>query len=83
MPGITDALVVIFEILVGALMILGCRIFWAALIAMFMNLQFLASGSFNNFGYAWTNLAFLKFARYAELLGIDGYLRYRKGKELV
>ncbi|HBW38111.1 DoxX family membrane protein [Desulfosporosinus sp. BICA1-9] len=83
MPGVTDTLVVILEILVGVFMILGFRIFWSALIAMFMNLQFLAGGSFNNFGYIWTNLAMLKFARYAELLGVDGFLRYRQNKNLL
>ena len=78
MPGVTDTLVVILEILVGVSMLLGFRIFWFALIAMFMNVQFLAGGSFNNFGYIWTNLAFLKFAQYAELLGVDGFLKYKK-----
>ena len=78
MPGVTDTLVVVFEFLVGISMILGFRIFWFALIAMFMNVQFLAGGSFNNFGYIWTNLAFLKFAQYAELLGVDGFLKYKK-----
>ncbi|MCO5388593.1 DoxX family membrane protein [Desulfosporosinus sp.] len=79
-PGVTDTLVVILEILVGVFMILGFRIFWTALIAMFMNLQFLAGGSFNNFGYIWTNLAMLKFARYAELLGVDGFLRSKQNR---
>jgi len=83
MPGVTDTLVVVFEFLVGISMILGFRIFWFALIAMFMNVQFLAGGSFNNFGYIWTNLAFLKFAQYAELLGVDGFLRYKKSKDLL
>lgn len=83
MPGVTDTLVVILEILVGVFMILGFRVFWAALIAMFMNLQFLAGGSFNNFGYIWTNLAMLKFAKHAELLGVDGFLRYKQNKELL
>lgn len=80
MPGVTDALVVILEILVGVLLILGFRVFWAALIAMFMNVQFLAGGSFNNFGYIWTNLALFKFAKHAELLGVDGFLKFRKDK---
>ena len=83
LPGVTDTLVVIFEILVGISMILGFRVFWAALIAMFMNVQFLAGGSFNNFGYIWTNLAMLKFAKHAELLGVDGFLRYKQNKELL
>ncbi len=79
MPTLTDALVVILEILVGVVMILGLRVFWAALIAIFMNVQFIAAGSFNNFGYIWTNLAMLKFAKYAELIGVDGFLRFRNG----
>ena len=83
MPGVTDALVVILEIAVGLAFILGFRVFWTALIAMFMNLQFLAGGSFNNFGYVWTNLAFLKFAKHAELLGVDGFLRYKQNKDLL
>ncbi len=83
MPGLTDALVVIFEILIGIFMILGLRIFWSAFSAMFMNVQFLAGGSFNNFGYIWTNLAMFKFAKYAELLGVDGFLRFKKSKKLL
>lgn len=83
MPGATDTLVVIFEIAVGVVMLLGFRIFLGSLVAMFMNTQFMAGGSFNNFGYIWTNLAFLKFAKYAELLGIDGYIRFKKGKKLL
>lgn len=83
MPGLTDTLVVILEILVGVVMILGFRVFWAALIAFFMNVQFMAAGSFNNFGYIWTNLAMLKFAKYAELIGIDGFLRFKKSKQLL
>ena len=83
MPGLTDGLVVIFEILVGVTMIIGFKIFYSALLATFMNLQFFASGSFNNFGYVWTNLIFMKFAKYAEVIGLDGILRVRKGKELV
>lgn len=83
MPAVTDVLVVVFEITVGLLMILGFRVFWGALIAMFMNLQFLAGGSFNNFGYIWTNLAMLKFAKYAELIGLDGFLRFRKREKLL
>lgn len=83
MPGLTDTLVVIFEILVGVSMLIGFRIFWFALIAMFMNVQFIAGGSFNNFGYIWTNLAFLKFAQYGELLGLDGFLKFKQKKELL
>lgn len=83
MPGVTDTLVVIFETLVGLSMLLGFRISWFALIAMFMNVQFIAAGSFNNFGYIWTNLAFLKFAQHAELLGVSGFLKYKQNKKLI
>ncbi|WP_407314021.1 DoxX family protein [Desulfosporosinus sp. SB140] len=82
MPQVTDVLVVVFEISVGVCMILGFRIFWTALVAIFMNLQFFGGGSFNNFGYVWTDLAMLKFAQYAELLGVSGFLNYRKNQAL-
>lgn len=78
MPGLTDVMVVVFEIGIGLVTILGFKVFWGALIAIFMNLQFMASGSFNNFGYIWTDLGLLKFAKYAELLGVSGYLKFRK-----
>ncbi len=83
MPGITDALVVIFEILIGICMIIGFKIFISALIATFLNLQFFASGSFNNFGYVWSNLIFMMLAKYTEAIGLDGFIRVKKGKSLV
>lgn len=83
MPAVTDVLVVVFEISVGVLMILGFRVFWGALIAIFMNIQFMAGASFNNFGYIWTDLAMLKFSKYAELLGLDGFLRYKRNQKLL
>ena len=76
MPALTDALVVIFEIGIGIAMILGLGVFWAALAAMFLNTQFIAGASFINFGYIWTNLIMVLFARHAELLGLGGYIRY-------
>lgn len=83
MPRVTDYLVVIFEMLIGLLLLLGFRVFWSALIAIFLNIQYITAGSFNNFGYIWTDLVFLKFSKYAELIGIDGYLRFKKGKKLL
>ncbi|HVJ50077.1 DoxX family protein [Desulfitobacterium sp.] len=83
MPGLTDIMVVIFEIGIGVVAILGFKVFWGALVAIFMNLQFMAAGSFNNFGYIWTDLALLKFAKYAELIGLSGYLNFKKNKKLV
>jgi len=79
MPGLTDVLVVVFEIGCALAIIFGFKVFWAALIFMFMNVQFIASGSFNNFGFIWTNLIFMQLHKYVGLLGIDGYLAYRKG----
>lgn len=82
MPALTDALVVIFEIGVGIGIILGFRVFLMALVAMFMNVQFMAAGSFNNFGYIWANLAFMNLSKYAELLGLSGYLNFKGVKIL-
>lgn len=83
MPALTDFLVVSFEILVGIVLILGFKVFWGALIALFLNLQFIAAGSFNNFGYIWTNLALMKWVKHFDAVGIDGYLRVKKGKNLL
>lgn len=80
-PALTDFLVVAFEIGVGIAMILGFGIFWAALAAMFLNTQFIAGASFNNFGYIWTNLVLLLLVRHAELIGLGGYLRYKRSGE--
>ncbi len=81
--GFTDFLVVFFEFVLGLTFILGFQIFWSALVAVFLNLQYIAAGSFNNFGYIWTDLILMKFPRYADIIGIDGFLRFRKGKDLL
>jgi thiosulfate dehydrogenase (quinone) large subunit len=83
MPALTDFLVVALEILVGMVLIFGIKVFWSALVAMFFNLQFIAAGSFNNFGYIWTNLAIMQWAKYFDAVGIDGYYRVKKGKSLL
>lgn len=82
MPSFTDVMVVICEIVVGIVLVLGFKVFWGALAAVFMNLQFNAAGSFNNFGYIWSDLAFMKFAKYADLIGVSGYLDFKKNKGL-
>ena len=79
LPGLTDFVVVIFEILIGLFIILGFNVFWASLVAMFLNTQYFSGGSFNNFGYIWTNLALMKWAKYFEAIGVSGYLRVKKG----
>lgn len=83
MPALMDGLVVVFEILIGLFLIIGFRVFLTALVALFLNIQYMAAGSFSNFGYIWTNLIFMKFAKYTEVIGLDGFLRVRKGKELL
>ncbi|WP_434510168.1 DoxX family protein [Desulfitobacterium sp. AusDCA] len=79
MPGITDFLVPICEMAVGVLMILGLKVLWGALLGLFLNVQFIAAGSANNFGYIWTNIIVMNFAKYFELIGVSGYLNYKKG----
>lgn len=83
MPALTDVMVVACEIAVGIVMILGFKVFWGGLVALFMNLQFFASGSYNNFGYVWTDLAVMKFAKYAEMIGVSGYLTFKKNQKLL
>lgn len=83
MPAFTDFLVVIFEMLIGLVIIFGFKVFWGALVATFLNLQFMAAGSYNNFGYIWTNLAIMKWAKYFDAVGVDGYFRSKKGKEIL
>lgn len=83
MPALTDVMVVIFEIGCGLFFLLGFKVFWAGLVALFMNLQFMAAGSYNNFGYIWTDLALAKFAKYAELIGVSGYFDFKKNKSAV
>lgn len=82
-PHLTDIMVVFSEIAVGLIIILGFKIIWIALLGMFLNTQYMTAGSANNFGYIWTNLGLMGFAKYAEAIGISGYLKARKGGELI
>lgn len=83
MPALTDFLVVSLEMLVGIVLIVGFKVFWGALIGMFFNIQFIAAGSTNNFGYIWTNLAIMQWAKYFDAIGLDGFLRVKKGQDLL
>lgn len=83
MPPVTDFLVVICEIAVGVGMIIGFRLFWVALLGLFLNVQFIAAGSANNFGYIWTNVIIMNVSKYAELIGVSGFLSYKKGNSVV
>jgi thiosulfate dehydrogenase [quinone] large subunit len=82
-PHLTDYMVVICEIAVGIVIILGFKIIWIALLGMFLNTQYFTAGAANNFGYVWTNLGLIGFAKYAEAIGISGYLKARRSKELI
>ncbi|HZW82394.1 MAG TPA: hypothetical protein VFF14_03090, partial [Candidatus Deferrimicrobium sp.] len=66
------------EIAVGLGFILGFRLFWTALLGLFLNVQFAVAGSANNFGYIWTNIIAMNVAKYAELIGVSGFLAHRK-----
>lgn len=81
MPGVTDFLVVVCEIAVGIGMILGFRLFWVAIVALFLNVQFAVAGSANNFGYIWTNIIIMNFTKYAELIGVSGYFKFKKDQK--
>ncbi|ADY56830.1 DoxX family protein [Syntrophobotulus glycolicus DSM 8271] len=80
-PGLTDFFVPLCEMAIGILMILGFRLFWTALLGLFLNVQFIASGSANNFGYIWTNIIIMNLAKYGEMIGLSGYCDYRKGRK--
>lgn len=80
MPAVTDFLVVVCEIVVGIGMILGFRLFWVAILALFLNVQFVTAGSANNFGYIWTNIIIMNLTKYAELIGLSGYFKFKKGQ---
>jgi thiosulfate dehydrogenase [quinone] large subunit len=83
MGGLVDFLVVFFEIFIGIFVIFGFGLIWSLVVALFLNLQFAAAGSANNFGYLVTDVVWLQFPKYANLIGIDGYLRYKKNKALL
>ncbi len=82
-PGFTDAMVVITEIAIGVAMVAGVGVLWAAIGATFLNLQFFAGGSSTNFGYIATNLIYWQFHRMGGAIGLDGFLRVRKGVPIV
>ncbi len=83
MGGLVDFLVVAFEMLIGIFVFFGFGFVWAMLAAIFLNLQYIAAGSANNFGYLVTDIVWIKFPSYASLIGFDGYIRYRRGQNLV
>lgn len=83
MGSFTDFLVIAFEMLVGLFIFFGFGLIWAIVAALFLNLQFAAAGSANNFGYLVTDIVWLTFPKYANLIGIDGYFRYKKGRQLL
>ncbi len=83
MGGLVDFLVVALEILIGLFIFFGFGFVWTIAVAIFLNLQYAAAGAANNFGYLVTDIIWLKFPSYASLIGVDGYIRYRKGQKLL
>ncbi|WP_054967574.1 hypothetical protein [Alicyclobacillus ferrooxydans] len=83
MTGLTDFLVVAFEILIGVFVFFGFGFIYTMVAALFLNLQYATAGSANNFGYLVTDIVWFKFPSYASLIGIDGYIRHRRGQNLL
>jgi len=83
MGGFLDFLVVLFELLVGLFVFFGFGFIWAMAVAMFLNIQYAAAGSANNAGYIATAAVWLVFPSYASLIGIDGYIRFKRGQNLL
>ena len=83
MGGLVDFLVVVLEMAIGVFAFLGLGMVWTMVVALFLNLQYAAAGAANNFGYLVTDIVWLKFPKYAGLIGIDGYIRYMKGQNLL
>lgn len=79
----TDVLVIFFEMAIGLFTFFGFGILWTMLAALFLNLQFATAGSANNFGYLVTDIVWFKWPSYAGLIGVDGYIRYRRGQNLL
>ncbi len=83
MGGLVDFLVVALEILIGLFIFFGFGFVWTIAVAIFLNLQYIAAGSANNFGYLVTDIIWLRFPSYASLIGVDGYIRFKKGQNLL
>ncbi len=83
MGGLVDFLVVFLELFIGIFVFFGFGFVWSIVVAIFLNLQYAAAGAANNFGYLVTDIVWVKWPTYASLIGVDGYIRYRKGKKLL
>jgi thiosulfate dehydrogenase [quinone] large subunit len=83
MGGLVDFLVVFLEIFIGIFVFFGFGLVWTLVAALFLNLQYIAAGSANNFGYIVTDIVWLQFYKSASLIGVDGYIRYKRGKDLL
>lgn len=83
MGGLTDFLVVFFEIFIGIFCFFGFAFVWSMVAGIFLCLQYISAGAANNFGYLVTEIVWLKFYKSASLIGVDGYLRYRKQHQLL
>lgn len=83
MGGFLDFLVVFFEIFIGLFVFFGFAFVWSMIAALFLNLQYATAGAANNFGYMVTDIVWLTLPKYASLIGVDGYIRYRRNKQLL
>lgn len=83
MGGFLDFLVVFLEMFIGLFVFFGFGFIVAMVAALFLNLLYATAGAANNYGYLVTDIVWLTLPKYASLIGVDGFLRYRKGKMLL
>jgi thiosulfate dehydrogenase [quinone] large subunit len=83
MGGLVDFLVVFLEIFIGLFVFFGFGLIWSLVVALFLNLQYITAGSANNFGYIVTDVVWMQFPKYANLIGVDGFIRYKRGRALL
>lgn len=81
--GFLDFLVVAFEILIGLFVFFGFGFIASMVAALFLNILYATAGAANNAGYLVTDVIYLYMPTYGNLIGVDGYLRFRKGKKLL
>lgn len=81
--GFLDFVVIVLEMLIGIFVFFGIGIVWTMVVALFLNLQYATAGAANNFGYLTTDIVWLRFPKCAGLIGVDGYVRHKMGKNLL
>lgn len=81
--GFLDFLVILFEIVIGLFVFFGFGFIASMVAALFLNFLYATAGAANNFGYMVTDIVYLYLPTYGNLIGIDGYLRFRRGGNLL